>query len=784
MFLALGSSLASADSATVAPPIPHDLAFGHARLNGEERQSLSADGRWLAYTVDIRSEATGAEYRMPSGLPRPALDGRIFLTDTTTGEHWRVGPENEACWRPSLSPDGRQVSFYSGANGSANLWIYDVTSRTSRQLGRAVIQARTWAGDEPVWSRDGQEIFVPLAPPKTGTPENVTAPSVPIPSMPAVTVYVAGGEIGSNTKQVSLGERDTNAFFLQENKAALVAVNAASGEIRVVVPEDATPTPSLLRLSATGRWLAYMSVPRRSPGARNLISRFDLAVVPIGGGGIRVVATDLQVPSRGYYVGSYAWHPTRDQLCWIKDDKVWTLDLEGPSAAPRQLAPELADITRSPIMFTRDGLSVVVGTQPLAASGSADATPQSLALVPLDGGGKTRITPLPHGVRFQTLLRQREGIAWQPAPDKLTFLGREEVGVANVIAQLDYSSGQPTILWKDQATVAPYFAPADHQSMIMALEDMHHPVDLYRFTTDFTEKKRLTDVEPRLASIRFGPTATFVTQVPNFDGSFKAATSAIMLPAGAKPGDRLPTVVFLYPGSKVSSRLAEFGGGEPATIPASIFVTRGYAVLLVELPLSPFGARGNPVAEMVDALLPQVYHAAELGYVDLQRMAVCGQSYGGYGVAAVLATSNLFRAGIAISGMYDLAGSYAWMGPDSDMINREWSETGQGRMGSPLWSDVTRYITNSPYYMADRIQAPMLLLHGEGDTRCNVQDARKMFNALKRLDGTVQFAEYRGEGHFVNRWARVNSVDATRRMVEFLDKYLRPARPETSVPKK
>ena len=58
-----------------------------------------------------------------------------------------------------------------------------------------------------------------------------------------------------------------------------------------------------------------------------------------------------------------------------------------------------------------------------------------------------------------------------------------------------------------------------------------------------------------------------------------------------------------------------------------------FAVVLCHLALGPNREAGNPIRDMVDVLLPQVYRAAELGYVDLDRLAITGQSYGGYGTA-------------------------------------------------------------------------------------------------------------------------------------------------------
>lgn len=139
-------------------------------------------------------------------------------------------------------------------------------------------------------------------------------------------------------------------------------------------------------------------------------------------------------------------------------------------------------------------------------------------------------------------------------------------------------------------------------------------------------------------------------------------------------------------------------------------------------------------------------------------------------MAGVVAQTNLFRAGIAISGCYDLPGQYAEPDPGGNTLWIAWSEAGQFRMGTHPWGDLQRYLANSPYYQADKIQTPLLLIHGDKDWQA--RDTPKMFQALKRLGKTAELATYAGEGHVVDNWSRINAEDAARRIVEFLERYL------------
>jgi dipeptidyl aminopeptidase/acylaminoacyl peptidase len=202
-----------------------------------------------------------------------------------------------------------------------------------------------------------------------------------------------------------------------------------------------------------------------------------------------------------------------------------------------------------------------------------------------------------------------------------------------------------------------------------------------------------------------------------------------------------------------------------------VFTTRGIAVLLPDAPLGPEGQPGQPVEELRDVILPQVYRAADLGYIDIERVALAGQSYGGYCAAALVSATNLFRAGVAVAGIYDLASHYGMLRP-GDNFPIEVAEKGQLRMGQPPWTDLRRYLDNSPYYRADRIRTPLLIIHGRHDHGPSVTGAEKLFSALRRLGRTAQLVVYEDQGHAIWEWEPKLAVDATERVLDFLRRHL------------
>jgi dipeptidyl aminopeptidase/acylaminoacyl peptidase len=728
--------------------MPFELAFSQRNVGPYDRVTLAPDGQSVAYVIHTPDPRGRIQPRwLPSGAPANVGGKTLRVTYVSTSKTQSIGPSESNCWRPSFSPDSTRVAFYCDASGAVHLWVHDLSLGTSRQIGDARIKAKLWVGDEPVWNPTGTEIFVPLVPePTRAQTSNVISKLSP--QEPRVTVERAGGELASEgqvpSQPVSRG--------MVENSASLAAIDIATGTARTVVPSAATPSPSLLKLSPTGRWLAYLSV-----------SGLELGVAPASSGAVRLVATGLHNNrSAGFDLTAWAWHPTRDQLFWIQDHRLWTLDAGTVNASPSPVASQLTDITIGPMAFARDGQYLVVGVDPLDVDDFHNPYPRAIAVVPLNGSAP-HVFRLPSGLYAQSLALQQGTTIWQQDRAAITIICQEARTAERAVVRLDLRSSRVITLWKGFANLQIVGASTDYGVLIGTFEDVGTPGNLYRFSADFAQKVRITDIEPRLAGHRIGPLETFQTAVPLYDGTLALATAAVLLPPGRKPGERLPTLVVQYPGLSLShGRAAEFGGGDSAlSLPFALLTTRGYAVLLVDSPIGPMDTPGNPAAEMTGVVVPQVYRAVELGYTDALRVAVLGHSAGAYSAVALISSTNIFRAAVAIDGFYDLAGLYM---PES-IVHR--------RLGPHPWGDLQRYISNSPYNRADQIRTPLLLIHGESDTTCPVTEARKMFTALKTLNRPVQLATYQGEGHVVSDWSFVNAVDAGRRLVEFLDKHLR-----------
>ncbi len=251
----------------------------------------------------------------------------------------------------------------------------------------------------------------------------------------------------------------------------------------------------------------------------------------------------------------------------------------------------------------------------------------------------------------------------------------------------------------------------------------------------------------------------------------QALTSWLYRPANAAPDARLPLIVVPYPGSSYAAEPAMVQPQFPQfSASVQAMVGQGYAVLVPSLPIAP---DAEPGAGLAQAILSIVDRAAAEGGVDPGRVALWGQSFGGYGVLMAASQSDRFFAVIASAPVADLASFWGAVPPQVSLIAEPglpvaalagWAESGQGRMLGPPWRDPDRWRRNSPLWLADRIVAPVMLV--QGDVDADPAQTAMMFQALARQDKDVVWLTYHGEGHVVI--GPGNLRDLYRRAFEFL----------------
>ena len=82
------------------------------------------------------------------------------------------------------------------------------------------------------------------------------------------------------------------------------------------------------------------------------------------------------------------------------------------------------------------------------------------------------------------------------------------------------------------------------------------------------------------------------------------------------------------------------------------------------------------------------------------------------------------------------------------------------------------YIENSPFFSADRVHTPLLIMHGEKDYTVPTQQGEMMFHALRYLKRPVELVLYREGDHSIVRGSREDYLDFYQRTLNWWHKYL------------
>jgi dipeptidyl aminopeptidase/acylaminoacyl peptidase len=192
------------------------------------------------------------------------------------------------------------------------------------------------------------------------------------------------------------------------------------------------------------------------------------------------------------------------------------------------------------------------------------------------------------------------------------------------------------------------------------------------------------------------------------------------------------------------------------------WVTKGYAVLDdASFPIIGEGTE-EPNNTFIEQLVANGRAAIDavdaLGYIDRTKVAVGGHSYGAFMTANLLTHSEDFACGIARSGAY----------------NRTLTPFGFQSEQRNFWDVPEIYSGMSPFFTANKMDKPILLIHGEADNNPGTftLQTERYFQAIKGLGGKARMVILPKESH--GYVAKENIFHVLWEQEQFLDKYLKP----------
>jgi dipeptidyl aminopeptidase/acylaminoacyl peptidase len=251
----------------------------------------------------------------------------------------------------------------------------------------------------------------------------------------------------------------------------------------------------------------------------------------------------------------------------------------------------------------------------------------------------------------------------------------------------------------------------------------------------------------------------------------------LLLPHSYLSNHRLPVVTIIYPGLiyTASTRPSSFSlfWNDSWQAP-ELFAALGYAVLL---PSVPDASNQNEIVDhLPDVVIPAIDAIISQGIADPDRIAIVGQSDGGFGVLSLITQTNRFRSAISSAGFSDLISLYGTFygqyrngdaGPPekAQLLRMLQMEDGSMGLGGPPWRDRDEYLAVSPIFRADKVETPLMLIHGDMDF-IPIQQDEEFFTALLRQNKPVEFVRYQSEWHTISAHADV--IDLWKRVANWL----------------
>lgn len=314
-----------------------------------------------------------------------------------------------------------------------------------------------------------------------------------------------------------------------------------------------------------------------------------------------------------------------------------------------------------------------------------------------------------------------------------------------------------------------YSAPRkakDSERIFYLKGNFQNPMDVH-FTDDFwASETKLTDINPQQEEYIWGDVQ--LVHWDAYDGT--PLKGLLFTPENLDPSKKYPMMVYFY--EKYSETLYNYRSPAPSasTVNIPFFVSRGYVVFIPDIVYvdgHPGESAYNCICAGAEAMCEQ------FSFIDKSKMAIQGQSWGGYQTAYLVTRTNMFAAagaGAPVGNMTSAYGGIRWESGNSRITQYE---HGQSRIGATLWDKggLDLYIENSPVFFAPNVETPVLIMHNDADGAVPWYQGIEFFMSLRRLGKPAWLLQYNDEAH--NLMERRNRKDLSIRLSQFFDHYLK-----------
>jgi len=303
----------------------------------------------------------------------------------------------------------------------------------------------------------------------------------------------------------------------------------------------------------------------------------------------------------------------------------------------------------------------------------------------------------------------------------------------------------------------------DADTVLFTRQDYDEFPDLWvADDTTLANPRKLTDVNPNIAEFAWGTSE--LTEWLSVDGT--PLQGVVIKPGNYEEGKRYPVLVYYY--RFFSQRLHEFNQPAVNHRPSfPLYASNGYVVFLPDVRFEV----GRPGFSSTKSVVPGVQHLIDIGIADPDAIALHGHSWSGYQTAFMVTQTHIFKTAIAGAPVGNMTSAYSGIRLGSGLARQFQYEMTQSRLSGSLWDARDDYIDNSPVFFADKIETPMLILHGDVDDAVPWEQSIELYLAMRRNGKETVFLQYNDEPHHPQTYA--NKLDWAVKMKEWIDHYLK-----------
>ena len=703
-------------------------------------------------------------------------------------------PAGACADNPQWSADGKQFAFTNVATDSVELWVGDAKTGKVHKIPGA--RLNPMLDHELRWMPDQKTLLVKLVPDNLGAPP--TAPLVPA----GPSIQEADGEKGQSstyeTRDTLNNKHDEDLFDYYASAQVALVDTATSKITRLGQPanvESLEPAPDGRHILVVSihKPYSYVTTHERFPRNVDVWDTANRAKIQINT--IATLPLADRVPIHGEPLGprEFDWRATEPAtLVWAEalDGGDWNVKVPARDKVMLQKAPfttPAVEITRTEQRFQGIAWGERANTGLLYEYDHNRHWTRTFVINVDDSQQKPRLlwdrsseekyanpgSPVWRKLGSGVRVVRMEGDAIY-----LSGMGASPDGDRPFLDKLDLSTQKSERLFrsdKDAFERFLSFAGGDTRSFVTSRQTVVEPPNAFLRTLGAA-----TD-SPAAGEAAMATTSVAITHIPDpapvvrgiqkrlvkykradgLDLSFTLYT-----PPGYVEGTRVPTILYAYPLDYADASKAGQVTGSQATFTRlrqyRLLLLAGYAIIdNASFPIvgDPRKAYDTYTEQLVADAKAAVDEAVRLGVADPARVGVTGHSHGALMTVNLLAHSDLFRAGVATSGSY----------------NKTLTPFGFQSERRSVWESPDVYQKVSPFFYADKLKTPILIVHGADDANPGTTplQANKLYEAIRGNGGTTRLVMLPNEPHWYT--AMESNEQLIYEMVRWFDKYVKNA---------